>query len=230
MTMTPLMFWRLRRLKALNERPPSWRFEVWRPEVLSECLQFPRVQSSEDHGKKEHDNKRSLQKGTSTPTNQVPKKSEDQKFCWTSLVSKDLKFWRTNQERRLYLIKLWRPWWLKALMSVIIIKDLLIWRSSAQGSEDRSSDERLQHPMTWSSEDQDQKHVDSDSSIVNSNESEVKKKVQVVCKKYGGLSVRTKAVTSNCKSTAKSNLPLGKRQETLLSQRTPQRSLSYPLV
>ena len=37
------------------------------------------------------------------------------------------------------------------------------------------------------------------------------------CKKYIGLSVRTKQSLQPAKSTAKSNLPLGKRQESLLS-------------
>ena len=31
-------------------------------------------------------------------------------------------------------------------MSVLLVKDLKIWRPSVQGSEDKSSDERLQNP------------------------------------------------------------------------------------
>ena|ERR1044072_4106258 len=46
-----------------------------------------------------------------------------------------------------------------------------------------------------------------------------KKKVQVTCTKYTGLSVRTRQslppAKSTAKSTAKSNLPLGKGQESL---------------
>src|ERR1044072_5384568 len=44
-----------------------------------------------------------------------------------------------------------------------------------------------------------------------------KKKVQVTRTKYTGLSVRTRQSLPPAKSTAKSNLPLGKRQEYILS-------------